>query len=162
MPKETTTITDLFAILDLFDELGCAYWLDGGWGVDALVGHQTREHRDIDIDFDAEYLSAVQAKLAELGFTVETDWLPNRIEYHSDRLGYLDIHPFELMEDGTSRQANLEDGWYDFTPAYFGTGTFEGRTIPCISALGQKVFHSGYEPRDVDRHDLALIETLLP
>lgn len=31
------------------------FWLDGGWGVDVLYGQQTRLHRDIDIDFDANY-----------------------------------------------------------------------------------------------------------
>jgi hypothetical protein len=24
-------------------------WLDGGWGVDALVGEQTREHEDLNL-----------------------------------------------------------------------------------------------------------------
>lgn len=33
--------------------------------------------------------------------------------------------------------------------------------IPCISARGQKVFHTGYELRDVDRHDLKIIDSLL-
>ena len=29
--------------LDLFDELGIEVWIDGGWGVDALLGECTRE-----------------------------------------------------------------------------------------------------------------------
>ena len=37
-------------ILDLFEGLSVTYWLDGGWGVDALYGKQTRDHRDIDIN----------------------------------------------------------------------------------------------------------------
>lgn len=32
-----------------------SYWLDGGWGIDVLAGKQTRSHRDVDIDFDAQY-----------------------------------------------------------------------------------------------------------
>ena len=51
--KETVTQADLFKVLDMLEQFGIRYWLDGGWGVDALVGRQTREHRDVDIDFDA-------------------------------------------------------------------------------------------------------------
>ena len=48
-----TTRENLWKILDLFEELSVTCWLDGGWGVDALYGKQTRDHRDIDINFDA-------------------------------------------------------------------------------------------------------------
>jgi hypothetical protein len=33
---EKTTIETLWTVLDLFEALCVAYWLDGGWGVDAL------------------------------------------------------------------------------------------------------------------------------
>ena len=37
---------------------------------------------------------------------------------------------------------------------------FEGKTIPCISLKGQRVFHSGYELRDKDKHDISILESL--
>ncbi len=49
-----TTRENLWKILDLFEELSVTCWLDGGWGVDALYGKQTRDHRDIDINYDAD------------------------------------------------------------------------------------------------------------
>ena len=42
----------------------------------------------------------------------------------------------------------------------FGSVFFEGKTIPCISLKGQKVFHSGYELRDKDKHDISILESL--
>ena len=42
----------------------------------------------------------------------------------------------------------------------FGQLLFEGKTIPCISLKGQKVFHSGYELRDKDKHDISILESL--
>lgn len=36
-------------LLELFAENGIETVLDGGWGVDALLGFQTREHSDLDI-----------------------------------------------------------------------------------------------------------------
>lgn len=73
-------------------------------------------------------------------------------------LGYIDIHPFVLNADGTSKQPDLDGGWYEFQPDYFGTAVFEGRSIPCISAKGQQVFHSGYDLREKDIHDLSIIK----
>ena len=65
-----------------------------------------------------------------------------------------------LNEDGTSKQADLEGGWYEFEKDYFGSAFFEGKTIPCISLKGQRVFHSGYELRDKDKHDISILESL--
>lgn len=40
------------ALLDLFEANGIAVWLDGGWGVDALLGKQSRAHGDLDVALD--------------------------------------------------------------------------------------------------------------
>jgi lincosamide nucleotidyltransferase A/C/D/E len=37
---------DVADVLDRFDAAGLWYCIEGGWGVDALLGEQTREHRD--------------------------------------------------------------------------------------------------------------------
>ena len=110
--KETTTKDDLMTVINLFENAGITYWIDGGWGVDILAGKQTRHHRDIDINFDAHY------------------------------------------------QADLEGGWYEFDKDFFSNAVFEGRIIPCISLKGQKLFHSGYELRDKDRHDISILESI--
>ena len=37
--KEMVSKTDLMNLLDLMESIsGMGYWLDGGWGVDVLVG----------------------------------------------------------------------------------------------------------------------------
>ena len=109
---------------------------------------------------DAQHTEKLLNVLLNLGYKIDTDWKPVRIELYSDELGYLDIHPFVLNEDGTSKQADLEGGWYEFEKDYFGSVFFEGKTIPCISLKGQKVFHSGYELRDKDKHDISILESL--
>lgn len=159
--KETTSIQDLMSVIKILEDSGIAYWIDGGWGVDILAGKQTRSHRDIDVDFDARHTEKLLAILSKYGYQVDTDWAPVRIEFYSEKLGYLDIHPFILNEDGTAKQADLEGGYYEFEADFFGSGIFEGETIPCISAKGQKVFHTGYELREVDKQDIEIIEKLL-
>ena len=54
-------------VTELLDLLGAAevqVWLDGGWGIDALVGEQTRAHKDLDLivrDDDVRRLREVLA-----------------------------------------------------------------------------------------------------
>ena len=55
---------------------------------------------------------------------------------------------------------NLEGGWYESEKDYFRSAFFEGKNIPCISLKGQKAFHSGYELRDKDIHDISILEGL--
>jgi len=43
---------NLKTVITLYKQLndaGIAIWLDGGWGVDALLGRQTRKYADLDI-----------------------------------------------------------------------------------------------------------------
>lgn len=158
--KEITTKKDLLKILQILKDSNIKFWLDGGWGVDVLAGKQSRSHRDIDIDFDAQHTEELLSILKEHGYVIETDWAPVRIELYSETYGYIDIHPFILQEDGSAKQADLEGGWYEFSADFFGTAVFEERKIPCISAKGQKVFHTGYPLRDTDKHDVKIIDSL--
>ena len=158
--KEITTKEDLMTIINLLENANIKYWIDGGWGVDILAGKQTRNHRDIDVNFDAQHTEKLLNLLFEYGYKIDTDWKPVRIELYSEKYGYLDIHPFILNEDGTSKQADLEGGFYEFEKDFISNAIFEEKTIPCISLKGQKIFHSGYELRDKDKQDIAVLESI--
>jgi lincosamide nucleotidyltransferase A/C/D/E len=47
--RMTMTAADVVEILGWLGAASVDVWLDGGWGVDALVGEQTREHKDLDL-----------------------------------------------------------------------------------------------------------------
>ena len=158
--NETTSKENLFDVLNLLEDLNIKYWIDGGWGVDILTEKQNRDHRDIDVDFDGESEETLLAALKDKGYKITTDWSPARIELHHPELGYIDIHPLIIDEDGSARQADLQGGWYHFVAKWFSSSIFEGRVIPCISAEAQKIFHSGYELREVDHIDLKNLEAL--
>ncbi len=160
--KEITSKENLIDVLDLLEDLNVTYWVDGGWGVDILTGKQNRDHRDIDIDFDGKFEEVLLEALKNKGYKITTDWSPSRIELHHPELGYLDIHPLIINEDGSAKQAAPDGGWYHFEPKWFSRSLFEGREIPCISAEAQKLFHSGYELREVDRIDMKNLDCLFP
>ncbi|WP_232519770.1 nucleotidyltransferase domain-containing protein [Actinosynnema pretiosum] len=44
-----TWVADVLAVLDLAEAAGARLWIDGGWGVDALLGERTRRHGDLDV-----------------------------------------------------------------------------------------------------------------
>ncbi|MFF5232862.1 nucleotidyltransferase domain-containing protein [Dactylosporangium sp. NPDC000521] len=146
-------------MLDALAAAGCRCWISGGWGIDALVGRQTREHRDLDLAVDAAREAEALRALEALGYTVETDWRPVRVEVAEPGGGYVDLHPVAFGEDGDGsgdgRQEAFDGAWFDYPRADLTTGTIAGRTVPCVSARLQRVFHQGYEPRDVDVMDLA-------
>lgn len=140
-------------LLDLVGESGVRAWVDGGWGVDALVGHQTRAHRDVDLVVDAEGVDRVTALLLEHGFEVVRDWLPTAIALAHDDGREVDLHPVELTSDGGGDQIQL-DGvrrWHYDPPV---TGHIDGRAVPCCGLTTQIASHLGYEPDDDDVADM--------
>ena len=50
----TTPASEVLTIIGWLTEKETVYQVNGGWGVDALVGRQTREHGDLDVFVDAD------------------------------------------------------------------------------------------------------------
>ncbi|MEU4771171.1 aminoglycoside adenylyltransferase [Micromonospora sp. NPDC023644] len=151
---------EVHTVLAALAAVGCRAWIGGGWGVDALVGHQTRAHRDLDLAVAAEHEAAALRALGRLGYVVETDWRPVRVEVVAEGRGRVDLHPLTFDEAGDGHQAGLDGGSFRWPSGCFTTGTIAGRRVDCISVAQQLLFHSGYEPRDVDRADLAWLHRL--
>ena len=147
-------------VLTAFGEAGCRFWVAGGWGVDALIGHQTRPHQDLDLAIDAQDEPAALDVLNGLGYRVETDWRPVRVELARPDHARVDLHPVHFDKGGHGRQADLDGGHFDYPPEAFATGLLGGVVTPCLSRAQQVRFHRGYEPRPRDLHDLAILESL--
>ena len=146
--------------VDSLAAAGVRGWIGGGWGVDALVGRRTREHHDLDVAVDSLRFDEVVRSLLEDGFVTETDWRPVRLELVHPDGRRIDLHPVALAADGTGVQAGLDGARFDYPADAFGTGLVAGRRVPCLSVEQQVRFHSGYEPREEDLHDLALLRAL--
>ncbi|MEV7533065.1 nucleotidyltransferase domain-containing protein [Streptomyces hydrogenans] len=101
-------IADLFPVLDALRAADVPHWVAGGWGVDALVGRQTREHRDVDLAFDASCQTAAMRALVSLGYRTETDQLPARVELAAPGRRWVDLHPVVFDAGGLGRQSDLK------------------------------------------------------
>ena len=69
---------DVVQIIDWLKPAEISVWLDGGWGVDALVGKQTRTHSDKDVVVWLDDVMEIKRLLAKQGFTVKLSELPTR------------------------------------------------------------------------------------
>lgn len=127
--------------------------------MDAVVGRQTRAHQDLDLAVDADELAQILELLGALGFVVAVDWLPVRAELaHADGRR-VDLHPVRFAADGSGVQAGLDGTEFGYPAAGFGSGRIDGQPVRCLSARQQLAFREGYEWREVDRHDVALLRT---
>ena len=153
---------EVLTILDALDAAQVRYWVAGGWGVDALAGSQSREHRDLDLAVDAAHFNACMEVLAALGYVVETDWLPLRVEVVARGRGWVDVHPVVFDANGAGLLGDLDGVHFTYGADAFSLGEVGGRPVPCLSDFQQRLFHSGYEHRPQDKHDLAILDGLRP
>jgi lincosamide nucleotidyltransferase A/C/D/E len=153
-------LSDVLAVTGALTDAGVRHWLTGGWGVDALVGRQTRPHRDLDLAVEAHRLDQVLALLAGLGYGPQTDWLPVRVELAAADERWVDLHPVVFDAAGDGQQAGLDGTSFAYPASDLVEGVLAGHPLPCLSASRQRLFHSGYPLRAVDEADLARLAAL--
>jgi lincosamide nucleotidyltransferase A/C/D/E len=61
------TSVDVIDFYRTVTQLGIEVWIDGGWGVDALLGLQTRSHKDLDIVIEQKHVAALRQYLCIKG-----------------------------------------------------------------------------------------------
>jgi lincosamide nucleotidyltransferase A/C/D/E len=133
-------------------------WLAGGWGIDALLGRQTRPHRDADLLHDIADEARALTVLADLGYRPGLDARPVRFVLSTDTGHDLDLHPLHVAADTSAWQAADEHGGrFEYPADCFTTGRIGEVTVPCVSVAQQIHFHQGYQPTDRDRADMAAL-----
>jgi len=151
---------DVVVVLDALRAAEVPHWVAGGWGVDCLVGRQSRAHRDLDLAVDAASFDCCIDVLSRLGYAPETDWLPLRLELRASGERWVDLHPVSFDAEGYGLQGAPEATHFTYPPEAFNVGCIDDYETPCLSAEQQRRFHSGYELRPHDRHDMALLDAL--
>ncbi|MCT9139438.1 nucleotidyltransferase domain-containing protein [Streptomyces violarus] len=150
------TADEVLFVLALLRQAKVDVWIGGGWGIDALVGEQTRDHRDLDLMHRQDQEDAVVAALHEVGFAETLDWRPIRFVVTAPDGREIDLHPLVFADDGSAVQASPEpERPFTYPSSCFVTGTIQWTPVPCLSAEQQVYFHQGYVPSERDRHDMA-------
>jgi RimJ/RimL family protein N-acetyltransferase len=96
-------LTVLAALL----EAKAPVWVSGGWGIDALLGEQTREHTDLDLAVRADHEAVAVETLVQLGYRIVLDYRPARLAMADDDGHEVDLHPVVFDAGGRGVQAGL-------------------------------------------------------
>jgi lincosamide nucleotidyltransferase A/C/D/E len=142
---------------------GIEVWVDGGWGVDALAGRQSRPHDDLDVVVRIDQVGRLWEVLTEAGFehTPAADDRPWNFVVTDRRGRRIDVHAVTFDAAGDARYGPPEAqdvGWPAGTLE--GTGTIGGRAVRCTVAAQQIASHAGYELRPKDHRDLKVLRSL--
>lgn len=138
---------------------GFQVWLNGGWGIDALLGEQTRLHKDMDVFVLVDDVNRLCELLSRKGYSLKELWSENRWDVDSEGVktmtGFvlhdsegreLDVHAMRLDEGGTGIPAWESDDGFNLTPQDLaGQGMVGGSMVQCITAEKQLLCHMGYE-----------------
>ncbi len=152
--------SDLKNIILWLESASIDVWLDGGWGVDALLNEQTRVHQDFDIIVQVHDVPKIQDLLAERGFSFKEGKLPHSFVL-SNRDGLeVDIHAVLFDEEGNGiyRMQNGEDWLYPHE-GFGGSGQVDGIPVRCLSPAVQVHCHAhGYTPVEKDFQDMEKLQ----
>jgi lincosamide nucleotidyltransferase A/C/D/E len=157
--KPEMTSSALIELLRSFDAARIPVWLDGGWGVDALLERQTRPHKDVDIILGVADVPKLQETLGRRGFAIREGEPPNSLVLADGTGLEIDIHAVVFDNDGNGvyRMENGKD-WIFPAEAFTWRGVVEGMAVRCLSPTTQVLCHAqGYVPSEKDLRDMELL-----
>jgi lincosamide nucleotidyltransferase A/C/D/E len=153
MPKDNPEMTanDVIEIVQLFNQHPIDFYIDGGWGVDALLGEQTRRHADLDIAIQHKDVAQIRALLEARGYkdVPRDDTRDCNFVLGDDQGHQIDIHSYTFDAAG-----NLVYGVAYPFDSLTGTGSVNKHPVKCISPEWMVKFHTGYTLDENDYHDV--------
>jgi lincosamide nucleotidyltransferase A/C/D/E len=170
---------DALALYTVLREHGVRVWIDGGWGIDALLERQTRSHKDLDVFVAFDDLATMTNVLSRRGFSLKVIWSENLWLPQDARVLLIgragtehEVATAFVLRDGLGREIDFHVMHVDKrgvgTPAWecnlaflpdalTGHGMILGSPVKCLSAAMQMRTHSGYPLQPKDIQDLRLL-----
>lgn len=152
-------IEQVIILCRVFEAAQLRFWIDGGWGVDVLLGAATRPHTDLDLAVAFDDLPAFQ-RLLELQGYVRADrpgdpnW--NWVLRNAGGL-QVELHGFVLDAHGNGILGDPANNDMYPAGALDGIGALGGMTLRCVAAPFVLQFRNGFDPRVVDHHDVTML-----
>jgi lincosamide nucleotidyltransferase A/C/D/E len=153
---------------------GIQVWLTGGWGIDALLGEQTRPHKDLDIILLVDDIVRMRGLLSHDGYGLKELWSENTCVVDSlgteiptafvlqDAQGReVDAHAMRLDDQGRGVPAWANEGLVFEKEHLAGEGVIAGYAVRCISPEMQILAHAGYDLPKEHLRDLELLHERL-
>jgi len=134
------------AILEHLEGDGIAVWLEGGWGIDALLERETRAHDDLDVIVSIDGVQQIEGALRELGYETKGGEAPLSFELVDAAGHQVDVHPVTFQPSGEGVYL-MEGGrvWTYPASSFACSGAIAGRRVRCLTPETALVCHStGY------------------
>jgi len=151
MRKPEMTAEDAVEIIKLLEENDIEVYVDGGWGVDALLGEQTRKHDDLDIALPHKFVPKLRELLEARGYedVPRDDTRDCNFVLGDDQGRLVDVHSYTFDENGK----NVFGVAYE-SHQLTGSGTINGYPVKGIPPDVMVEFHTGYDVDEGDYHDV--------
>jgi lincosamide nucleotidyltransferase A/C/D/E len=150
---------ELVGLLDALDAVGVKVWVDGGWGVDALLGRQRRSHDDLDVVVEVRDVRRLQEVLKQRGYTFQRREAPLSFEMVDPDGRQVDVHPvtFDERGDGIYQMDNGKT-WIYPAEGLAGIGHIAGRQMRCLTPELQMRVHVGYKLSAKDHKEIRALQ----
>ena len=159
---------DVISIYQRLLDNGIQVWLTGGWGIDALLGEQTRPHKDLDVIMLLDDVVRMRELLGRDGYRLKELWSENRwvkdasgaeiataFVLHDSEGREFDAHAMRLDDRGNGVPAWANDEGLVFKREDLaGEGMVGGFAVRCLSPEMQALCHTGYELPEEQLRDL--------
>jgi len=148
------TADEVVEIIKLFEQNGIEVYVDGGWGVDALLGKQTRKHDDLDIALPHRFVPKLRELLEDRGYkdVPRDDTRDCNFVLGNDKGHLVDVHSYTFDENGK----NIFGVAYE--PRHLtGSGMIDGYPVKCPPPDVMVEFHTGYDVDENDYHDAKVL-----
>ncbi len=157
--KQEMTAEDVAGFYNELEKLGVQVWIDGGWGVDALLGESTRVHSDLDIIVQKKDVGTIRSLLESRGYKVVPRDDLSDLNFHlrDDHGHEIDFTVIEFDDAGNGIYGPVENGEMNPADSFKGEGTINGQSVRCVSPAYAVQFRTGYELRDIDRQDVTAL-----
>ena len=144
------TSNDVLTLYNELENLGITIWVDGGWGVDALIGNQTRDHDDLDIAIKRNDNEKLKEYFESNSYIDEdrpdsSDW--NYVKRNGSKV--IDVHVCDFDDVGN----NIYGIKYPID-SLNGTGVINNKNVRCISPEWMFKFKTSYTPKEKDIKDI--------
>ncbi len=154
-PRHEMEAEEVVAIVEALERSGVRTWLDGGWGVDALLRGQTRPHDDLDLVVALADVPMLKELLVQRGYALGGGGAPMSFELVDTEGRQVDVHPVSFNERGDGVYlVRTGEEWSYPAAGFAGTGRVLDREVRCLTAEVQVLCHEGYELSADDLQDL--------
>ncbi len=161
---------DAVRIIERLLAAGIEVWVCGGWGIDALLGRETRPHKDLDILVQLDDIVRARELLERDGYSLKELWSENLRTTDSrgvetdtgfvleDKAGrQIDLHAISLHPAGGAVPAYDGEDMTFSAEDISGKGAIAGLSVRCLSVEMQFRGHTGYELPERQIPDLELL-----